>query len=149
MNGTTFLNSFYNGNNTMRNGSPTAVETEDVSLKAAALPASMQASVMRMFNKEELKQMEPSAESRLKEMQTRAQEAEAARVKAIKDGKRLQQEIDRLNYQGANGLKSQSKEEVQNILKNLYDEIMPLVEDNNNLRKQIGQGKKQIVTPEY
>ena len=40
--------------------------------------------------------MEPSAEMRIKEMQMRVSEAEAARTKAMKDAKRLHLEIDKL-----------------------------------------------------
>jgi hypothetical protein len=78
MNATTFLNSFYNNNTqTVRGLSATRnVDPYDDQQPSLAPPSVIPSAVKRMFNQDELKQMEPSAEQRLKEMQMRVAEAE-------------------------------------------------------------------------
>jgi hypothetical protein len=83
--------------------------------------------------------MEPSPEMKLKETQQRLQEAEAAKNKAIKDTKRVQMEVDRIKAIAMGG---GHIEELQVVMKNLYQEMMTLVDDNANLRKQSSQPNK-------
>ncbi len=51
----------------------------------------------------------------------------------MRDTKRVQMEVDRVKAMAMGGVQS---EELQGIMKNLYDEMMSLVDDNANLRKQ-------------
>ncbi len=83
---------------------------------------------------------------KLKETQQRLQEAEAAKNKAMRDTKRVQMEVDRVKAMAMGGVQS---EELQGIMKNLYDEMMSLVDDNANLRKQNMQPKKTPQSAEY
>ncbi len=54
----------------------------------------------------------------------------------------MQTEVERIKGGGggpaAGGHHTRNGEETQRVLKNLYEEIMALVEDDNSLRKQIG-----------